>query len=166
MSQPTEQGASPEPTAQKRPGKRDGQANEATFIFPLKPGGAEMVREAVKYRDEHRGARTAIDTIHDVRTVLIDNDTRMLFCTTFDGDWDSYIDDFLSKVPRILEVLFSPCEGYPGIGNPDVTKDWAAKHQITALEFNSAYPDATVTQIRKGQRVLKAWEELLDTAAE
>jgi hypothetical protein len=161
-----EQQTTTEPTAQMRPGKVDGQAHEFTGIFPLKPGGAEKIREAVEFREAHREGRTALDTIHDMRVVLIDNDTRMLFCTTFDGDWDSYIDDFLSKVPRILEVLFSPCEGYPGIGNPDVTKDWAAKHQITALEFNSAYPDATVTQIRKGQRVLKAWEELLDTAAE
>jgi hypothetical protein len=165
MSQPTEQGASPEPTAQKRPGKRDGQANEATFIFPLKPGGAEMVREAVKYRDEHRGARTAIDTIHDVRTVLIDNDTRMLFCTTFDGDWDAYIDDFASKTPDQLDALFGAAEGYPGVHDPNV-KDWAAKYQVTALEFNSAYPNATVTRIYKALRVLKAWEELLDASEE
>jgi hypothetical protein len=165
MSQPTEQGASPEPTAQKRPGKRDGQANEATFIFPLKPGGAEMVREAVKYRDEHRGARTAIDTIHDVRTVLIDNDTRMLFCTTFDGDWDAYIDDFVSKTPDQLDALFGAAEGYPGVHDPNV-KDWAAKYQVTALEFNSAYPNATVTRIYKALRVLKAWEELLDASEE
>jgi hypothetical protein len=165
MSQPTEQGATPEPTAQKRPGKRDGQANEATFIFPLKPGGAEMVREAVKYRDEHRGARTAIDTIHDVRTVLIDNDTRMLFCTTFDGDWDAYIDDFVSKTPDQLDALFGAAEGYPGVHDPNV-KDWAAKYQVTALEFNSAYPNATVTRIYKALRVLKAWEELLDASEE
>src|SRR5215217_4754264 len=135
MTQPT----TPEPTAQKRPGKVDGQAHEFTGIFPLKPGGAEMVREAVKYRDEHRGARTLVDTIHDVRTVLIDNDTRMLFCTTFDGDWDAYIDDFASKVPDQLDVLFSAAEGYPGVRDPNV-KDWVIKHQITALEFNSAYP--------------------------
>ena len=161
MTQPT----TPEPTAQKRPGLVDGQAHEFTGIFPLKPGGAEMVREAVKYRDEHRGARTLVDTIHDVRTVLIDNDTRMLFCTTFDGDWDASIDDFVSKTPDQLDALFGAAEGYPGVHDPNV-KDWAAKYQVTALEFNSAYPNATVTRIYKALRVLKAWEELLDASEE
>ena len=40
------------------------------------------------------------------------------------------------------------------------------KNQLTAEAFYSAYPDATVRQIRKGQRVLEAWEKLLDASEE
>ena len=40
------------------------------------------------------------------------------------------------------------------------------KVQIQADEFYSAYPNTTVRQIRKGQRVLKAWEEMLDASEE
>jgi hypothetical protein len=39
MSQPTEQGATPEGTAQMLPGKTLGQVTEFTLLLPLKPGG-------------------------------------------------------------------------------------------------------------------------------
>jgi hypothetical protein len=103
--------------------------------------------------------------LHDMRVVFFDNDTRMLFATVFDGTWDSYIDDFASKMPDQLDALFAEAEGYPGIHDPSV-KDYITKVQIKAEEFYSAYPNTTVTDIRKGQRVLKAWEELLDASEE
>ena len=103
--------------------------------------------------------------LHDLRVVFIDNDTRMLFATVFDGTWDSYIDDFASKMPDQLDALFAEVEDYPGIQDP-TAKDYIVKNQIKADEFYSAYPDTTVRQVRKGQRVLKAWEELLDASEE
>jgi hypothetical protein len=162
MAQPTEQGATPEP------GAADGQAHELTAILPLKPGGADRTRELLKQRfssPEARARRDAMGILHDLRVVFIDNDSRMLFCTVFDGPWDSYIDDFASKMPDQLDALFSEVEGYPGIHDPSV-KDYITKVQIKAEEFYSAYPNTTVTDIRKGQRVLKAWEELLDASEE
>jgi hypothetical protein len=30
--------------------------------------------------------------------VLFDDDTRLLFATSFDGPWDAYMDDFLALV--------------------------------------------------------------------
>jgi hypothetical protein len=160
MAQPTEQGATPEP------GATDGQAHELTAIAPLKPGGAERTRERLKGRSEQaRTRRDAMGTLHDLRVVFIDNDTRILFATTFDGTWDSYIDDFASKMPDQLDAVFADVEGYPGIHDPSV-KDYIIKHQIKADEFYSAYPNTTVRQIKKGQRVLQAWEELLDASEE
>ena len=160
MAQPTEQGATPEP------GATDGQAHELTAIAPLKPGGAERTRERLKGRSEQaRTRRDAMGTLHDLRVVFIDNDTRILFATTFDGTWDSYIDDFASKMPDQLDAVLADVEGYPGIHDPSV-KDYIIKHQIKADEFYSAYPNTTVRQIRKGQRVLQAWEELLDASEE
>jgi hypothetical protein len=161
------QDTSPEPTAQMGKGATDGQAHELTAILQLKPGGAERTREMLKLRtsDEARARRDAMGNLHDMRVVFFDNDTRMLFATVFDGTWDSYIDDFASKMPDQLDALFSEVECYPGIHDPSV-KDYILKHQIEADEFYSAYPNATVRQIRKGQRVLKAWEELLDASEE
>ena len=161
MAQQPEQGATPEP------GATDGQAHELTVIVPLKPGGAERTREVLKQRtsDQARARRDAMGNLHDMRVVFFDNDTRMLFATVFDGTWDSYIDDFASKMPDQLDALFAEADGYPGIHDPSV-KDYIIKHQIQADEFYSAYPNATVTDIRKGQRVLKAWEELLDASEE
>ena len=103
--------------------------------------------------------------LHDMRVVFFDNDTRMLFATVFDGDWDSYIDDFASKMADQLDALFAECVDYPGVHDPTI-KDYMRKHIIEADSFYSVYPNATVRQIRKGQRVLKAWEELLDASEE
>jgi hypothetical protein len=49
-----------------------------------------------------------------MRFVFLDNDTRMLFATTFDGDWDAYIDDFIAKIPDYLDIIDSAWEGSPG----------------------------------------------------
>ena len=134
------------------------------MIVPLKPGGADRLRETLNRLAQARGSEVhVVDTLHDMRTVIIDNDTRMLFATTFDGTWDNYIDDFASKMPDQLDALFGEAEGYPGIHDPSV-KDYILKYQITAADWFSAYPNTTVTQIKKGQRVLKAWEELLDAS--
>jgi len=155
----------PATTAPMELGKTDGQAHELTAIVPLKPGGAERTREVLNQRtsDQARARRDAMGNLHDMRVVFFDNDTRMLFATVFDGTWDNYIDDFASKMPDQLDALFAEAVGYPGIHDPNV-KDYIRKVQIEADEFYSAYPNTTVKEIRKGQRVLNAWEELLDTA--
>jgi hypothetical protein len=163
MTQQPEQGATPESAAPERPGKRFGQVTEFTVIVPLKPGGAERTRERLKNIDQSR--RNLVGTIHDARITIIDNDSRLLFASTFDGDWDSYMDDFASMMPDQLDALFADAEGYPGMRSPDI-KDWFVKYQLEADDFYCDYPNTTVKQIHKGQRVLKAWEELLDTAAE
>ena len=158
------QDSSPEPNAQMEPGNSDGQAHELTVIAPLKPGGAERTRERLKGRSEQaRAARDGVGTLHDLRIVFFDNDTRMLFATVFDGTWDSYIDDFTSKMPDQLDALLGELEAWPGIHDPSV-KDYIRKYQIKAEEFYSAYPNTTTRQIKKGQRVLQAWEELLDAS--
>lgn len=35
-----------------------------------------------------------VSTLHDMRFVMFDNGTRILFATAYDGDWDAYINDF------------------------------------------------------------------------
>ena len=53
-----------------------------------------------------------------MRFVFFDNDTRMLFATAFDGDWDTYIDDFVTKIPDYLDIIDSAWDGWPGIRSP------------------------------------------------
>jgi hypothetical protein len=160
MTQPT----TPEPTGSVRPGKTIGQSTEFTVIVPLKPGGAERLREQT-FRHIDTTAAIRLGTLHEARAVIFDNDTRLMLATTFDGTWDSYIDDFGGDFSTNLDALFQDAEGYPGVHSPEV-KDWFLKYQVEAGVFYTAYPEASVKQILKGQRVLKAWEELLDTAVE
>jgi hypothetical protein len=149
-----------------RPGAKAGQAQEFTMISALKPGGADRMRKL--FADGFTGERQAntdrIGTVHDLRFVIFDNDTRVVFASTFDGDWDAYMDDFGTTIPDEIDLLFHECVDYPGIHSPRF-KDWAVSVQITAAGFYSAYPDASVRDVWKALKTKKAFEELLDSAA-
>ncbi len=150
--------------AVKRPGAKAGQASEFTLISKLKPGGAERFRKfmADGFTGDRQKNTDSIGTLHDLRFVIFDNDTRIIFASTFDGTWDKYMDDFGGIIPDEIDLLFHEFEGYPGINSPGI-KDWVVKQQVTAVGFYSAYPDATVRDVWKALKTKKALDALLDT---
>jgi hypothetical protein len=147
-----------------RVGLRNGVVSEFTVIVPFKPGGAERLRAVLAAQGGKFELADRVGSVHDMRFCIIENETKLLFATAYDGDWDSYINDFASKIPEALDRLFADVEGWPGITSPTV-KDFIAAHQITASAWYCAYPDATVVDIRRGQRTLAAFEQLLDAAS-
>ena len=154
------------PTPGNRVGLRSGQISELTVIAPLKPGGADRLRALFTDRLQGRfDLADKVGTVHDMRFVFIENDTKLLFATAYDKDWDTYIDDFATKIPEGMDIIFSEVEGWPGIHSPTV-KDVIAKYQITASAWYVACPDATVVDIRRGQKVLVAFNNLLDAASQ
>ena len=60
--------------------------------------------------------------------------------------------------------MFEEVEDYPGIKSPDI-KDYIVKHQVTSTYFYSAYPDASVRDIRKAMKVKGGLDVLLDAAS-
>jgi hypothetical protein len=64
----------------------------------------------------------------------------------------------------LIDKEFQECDGYPGVRSPQIW-EYIARYQNEAIVFYSAYPDAAVRQILKGQRMLKAFEQLLDEAS-
>jgi len=144
-----------------RTGSRQGKVSELTLIAPFAPGGVARLRAVLQLRNGNYDDTDKVGTVQDMRFVFLDNDTKLLFATAYDGDWDAYIDDFVAKIPNELDVFFSACEGWPGIHSPKV-KDWIVKHQITADGWYVAHPDLTVRDIRRLKRVGKAVEEFLD----
>jgi hypothetical protein len=60
--------------------------------------------------------------------------------------------------------VFEEVEDYPGIRSPNI-KDYIVKSQVTATYFYSAYPDASVRDIRKALKVEKGLDVLLDAAS-
>ena len=151
-----------------RKGARSGVQTEFTVFMRVKPGEGQAVRDAidrVKTDPRRADAVKEIGTLHEARFVLFDNDTRLMFCSSFDGTWDKYIDDFATTyIAHIFDAVFSHCEGFPGIASADI-KDWFMTNAEEALTFLSAYPDATVKEIWKALAVNKAFEEVLDDPA-
>ncbi|MBV9572250.1 MAG: hypothetical protein JO056_13505 [Alphaproteobacteria bacterium] len=145
-----------------RVGARLGKVSELTIIVPLAPGGAKRLRAFLRILGGNlsQGANL-VGTLHTMRFVFFDNDTRLLFATAYDGDWDTYIDDFVAKIPDYLDIIDSAWDGWPGIRSPGA-KDYLASHQITAEGWYVAYPDLTVAEILRNQRIAKAVDEFLD----
>jgi len=131
--------------AVSRPGLKTGRSNEFTLIMNLKPAGAERLRKKLasdsKFGNENNAVVDRVGTLHDMRFTIFDNDTRLLFASTFDGDWDAYIDDFAILIPDLIDHVFEEVEDYPGIKDPNI-KDFIVKYQVTSTYFYSAYPNA------------------------
>ena len=144
-----------------RIGSRQGTVSELLVIAPFAPGGAERLRALLELRNGDFSDTDKVGTVHDMRFVFLDNDTKLLFATAYDGDWDPYIDDFATKIPNEMDTFFTAFEGWPGIRSPKV-KDWIVKHQIPAVGWYVAHPDLTVRDISRLKRVGKAVDEFLD----
>ena len=147
-----------------RIGIRLGSVSELTVIAPFAPGGAQRLRTVLQLLNGNFSAGRKVGTLHDMRFVFLDNDTKFLFATAFDGEWDPYIDDFATKIPDEMDIIFSAFEGWPGIHSPKV-KDWIVKHQIPAEGWYVAHPDLTVRETRRLERVGQALDEFLDKVA-
>jgi hypothetical protein len=144
-----------------RIGARQGRVSELTGIFPFAKGGAKRLRGLLQLLEGNFQGADAVGTVHDMRFVFLDNDTKLLFATAYDGEWDAYIDDFATKIPNAMDLLFCNAEGWPGIRSPKV-KDWIVEHQVAADAWYVASPNLTVAETRRLEHVGKAVEEFLD----
>lgn len=144
-----------------RAGRQSGNVSELTAIADLKPGGADRLRRVFNLTNGNFDGAQKVSTLHNMRFVFIDNDTRIIFATAYDGDWDTYINDFATKIPDLMDLLFANVEGWPGITSPEV-KDYIANHQIDAAGWFVANPQVTVVDVRRYQRTDKAVQEFLD----
>ena len=144
-----------------RAGVRLGKVSELTILVPFAPGGAKRLRAFLRMIGGNLSSgATRVGTLHDMRFVFLENDTKMLFATAYDGDWDAYIDDFATKIPDFLDIIDSAWEGWPGIRSPHA-KDYLAKYQVAAEGWFVAHPDLTVGDTHRLKRVGVAVDEFL-----
>jgi hypothetical protein len=144
-----------------RAGSRQGNVSELTLVAPIVKGGAQRFRAILNLLQGSLNIADDVGTLHDMRFVFLDNDTRLLFATAYDGDWDSYINDFATKIPDMMDLAFFSLEGWPGIRSPSV-KDFIAKYQITAEAWYVASPQLTVAETRRLHRIGNAVDDFLD----
>lgn len=139
--------------------------NIITTTVGIKPGRVEYLRAVLNSLNTGSTSPVSIiSTIHFARWVIIDDNTRLLFTTNFDGSWDDYVDEFIDKAADGLDAIWSNCEGFPegGSRNRAAFKQYIHDHEYRADLFYEAYPDATVKDIQKALRIRQKWEALLD----
>ena len=114
-----------------RVGARQGKVSELTAHPSDCERRSETTSRIAGTREGNFRGADVVGTLHDMRFVFLENDTKLLFATAYDGEWDAYIDDFVTKIPTSMDIFFCNLEGWPGIRHPRV-KDWLVEHQITA----------------------------------
>jgi hypothetical protein len=151
----------------RRPGVRVGSASEFSLFFRVAPGHSEELRAALTALQDTPGYRPgdygmAIAIIHEARFVLFDDGTRLLFATSFDGSWDAYMEDFAAgPVLYLFDAIFRHVEGYEGLPDVEAVKAFILDAQVTAAAYARNYP-GTVKELRKANRVMAAFEQVLD----
>ena len=151
-----------------RPGVSVGPTSEFSLFFRVKPGDGPILRDALAALQDTPGYRPgdygmAVATIHEARFVLFDDDTRLAFITSFDGPWDSYMEDFFTSGPTLalFNEIFQHVEGYEGLPDLAAVKAFVYGAQQTAAAYARNY-GGTVKEIRKAQRVNAAFQQILD----
>jgi hypothetical protein len=154
--------------AAPQPGLSVGSTSEFSLFFRVKPGEGPSLRAALSALQDTPGYRAgdygmAIQTIHEARFALFDDDTRLAFVTSFDGPWDAYMEDFFTSGPTLalFDVIFRHVEGYDGLPDMASLRAFVLDAEQTAAAYARNYP-GTVKEIRKAQRVNAAFQQVLD----
>src|SRR6476619_7954950 len=147
------------------PGLSVGPTSEFSLFFRVKAGEAPSLRAALLSLQDTPGYRPgdygmAIQTIHEARFVLFDDDTRLAFITSFDGPWDAYMEDFFTSGPTLalFDVIFRHTEGYDGLPDVAAVRNFVLSAQKSATGYARNY-GGTVKEIRKAQRVNAAFQQ-------
>ena len=143
--------------------------NSFTALGPVKPGWfrrwlTQLVLLLIDYACRHvfgRGHLARVQTIHFARWVFLDDKTRVLFASNYDGSHESYMDDFINKAAWGLNLIFSNGFGWPrtdwlvtgGARHELRFKYYQRRHQLPTQVWYKAYPGLTLTDLDRNQRV-------------
>ncbi|GHN01056.1 hypothetical protein WSM22_25450 [Cytophagales bacterium WSM2-2] len=143
--------------------------NQLTHLVNIKPGAFRLfILRAVLWAINllaktlfNKGKLGNIPTIHFARWVAIDNNSRLLFFSNFDGSWESYLGDFIDKAAVGLTGVWSNTELFPktknlvfdGATDEERFKYWTRVHQIPTQVWYSAYKSLSVVNILNNNEI-------------
>ena len=88
----------------------------------------------------------------------------LFFMSAFNGPWGPYIDAFSDVLARALDVVWFWSVGYPGARPVTPLKSYITHNQIETDHFYSAYPGASVRDVRAALEIKKALAEFAESA--
>ncbi len=98
-----------------------------------------------------------LGTIHSARWVVMPGTRKLVFLSNYDGSWESYLEDFITKASPGATGIWSNAIGFPrtnflflgGAEDGDHFKRFARHSMKPTAFWYSAYPQLTCQQIRK-----------------
>ncbi len=176
-------GPSPQALAELRRLEDRDLTNQFTAIGPVKPGLfrrwlVAVLLVLIDYGCRHiftRGYLARVQTIHFARWVVLDDGSRVLFVSNYDGSHEAYMDDFVNKVAWGLNLIFSNGVGWPrtdwlvkrGARREPCFKKYQRGHQVPSQVWYKAYPGLTLVDLARNHRIREGLEqsELSDSQA-
>lgn len=165
--------------------------NHIIAVTPLKRGLARRLSLAFALwgiRQSLRWFRTGfvvtMGTIHYARWFRVPGTRTLVFQSNYDGSWESYLEDFITRAHQGQTAAWSNGEGFPrsewlinkGAHNGDRFKRWVRRQQVPTDFWYSRYPQLTTQEIRRNALVqdglarartdtaARAWLDLIGSA--
>jgi hypothetical protein len=183
-------------TTKSGKGISDGVVSEMTAFFTVKPGHEEQARAACARFAEALRNTDPLDTqktgLRDSRHVIFDGGRRLLWTTTFETDWDPYLDDALLLVgvqnfiywmqhtgeAAELGAWLRSAGGIERLGAADIAereqtvkatsaglKRILQSVQTPAAGYFNLLAGQTMPELRKAVSVEQAFQQVLDNPA-
>jgi len=143
--------------------------NHITSVSPMKRGFfrrftfalALYIVKQMKIHWFRPGFVTDFATIHYARWFRPKGTNKLIFQAHYDGSWESYLEDFITKVHQGQTIAWNNAEGFPktewysrrGAEDGDAFKRWVRRQQIVPNFWYSAYPNLTTGMIRTNAQV-------------
>lgn len=121
---------------------------------PVRAATLAFMRRRVRWIDDE-GDLAGIVTIHFARWVVVGR--CLLFCSSYDGDWEGYLNAFIDRAGPGVNLLWSTARGFPparflieaGAADEQRFKAWAHRRQVATTVWYSAYPGLSTAAIRR-----------------
>jgi hypothetical protein len=82
----------------------------------------------------------------------------LLSLVSFDGDRDAYLHACSRVLGFAVEAIGAQCERWPGVLNLNAFREFTREHELSSAAFYTAYPEATVHDVRAALRLTQALE--------
>lgn len=138
--------------------------NHIVALMPFKPGWFRKlsfaftmwgIKQAVSFWFRP-GFVVTMGTIHKARWFRLPGTNQFLFLSNYDGSWESYLEDFITRAHEGQSAAWSHGIGFPptrflildGAQNGDRFKRWVRRQQRLTPIWYSRFPGLTAKQIR------------------
>lgn len=113
-----------------------------------------------------------INSVHYARWIHFPRTNNYGFFTNYDGSFESYMEDFVTKAPDGLNLVSGHTEGYPetefmikkGAADGDAFKSFLRARFIAAPMWYSAYPAIPAEQIRRNALIVQGLTAITATS--
>ena len=157
-------------------GRQSGYVSELSAPLHVIEGHAEDMRAALaRFEDkvvlagQFKPEYLLKIGIRYMRMIMFDNDTRFMWITAFETDWDPYIDDaveiiglesWIDFLQHTVEFADAGMEA-SNTTTADV-KAFIQSAQVPAAAYYDSLGDLTMPQIRKAEAINAAFQQILD----